>query len=114
MKIRTMKEMDNLQNALRIRNLSKTYANGVPALNDISLTIPQGMYGLLGPNGAGKSTLMRTSATLQEPNQGSITLAIWTFCWRKTCYVERWATCHRSSGYIPVPGHMICWIILPF
>jgi ABC-2 type transport system ATP-binding protein len=60
---------------LRIRNLSKTYANGVHALKHISLTIPQGMFGLLGPNGAGKSTLMRTLATLQEPDEGSIQLA---------------------------------------
>lgn len=60
--------------ALRIENLSKTYANGVRALDDVSLTIPAGMYGLLGPNGAGKSTLMRTLATLQEPDRGSAQL----------------------------------------
>ena len=59
---------------LKIANLSKTYANGVQALKNVSLTIPQGMYGLLGPNGAGKSTLMRTIATLQEPDAGSISL----------------------------------------
>ena len=59
---------------LRIRDLSKTYPNGVHALNGITLTIPRGMFGLLGPNGAGKSTLMRTLATLQEPDAGSITL----------------------------------------
>jgi ABC-type multidrug transport system ATPase subunit len=59
---------------LQIRNLSKTYSNGVEALKNITLTIPQGMYGLLGPNGAGKSTLMRTIATLQEPDAGSIHL----------------------------------------
>ncbi len=59
---------------LQIKNLSKTYANGVKALNDISLAIPVGMFGLLGPNGAGKSSLMRTIATLQEPDAGSITL----------------------------------------
>ena len=59
---------------LRLRNLSKTYANGVHALKDITLTIPQGMFGLLGPNGAGKSTLMRTIATLQEPDAGTIQL----------------------------------------
>jgi ABC-type multidrug transport system ATPase subunit len=57
---------------LRIRNLSKSYGNGVRALNHVSLTIPRGMFGLLGPNGAGKSTLMRTIATLQEPDEGSI------------------------------------------
>ncbi len=59
---------------LAIRNLSKTYANGVHALNDISLDIPRGMFGLLGPNGAGKSSLMRTLATLQEADSGSATL----------------------------------------
>ncbi|MDF1504848.1 ABC transporter ATP-binding protein [Roseisolibacter sp. H3M3-2] len=59
---------------LQIRRLSKRYANGVQALDDVSLTIPVGMYGLLGPNGAGKSTLMRTLATLQEPDAGSIAL----------------------------------------
>ncbi len=59
---------------LEIKNLSKTYPNGVKALQDVSLTIPAGMYGLLGPNGAGKSTLMRTIATLQQPDSGSIRL----------------------------------------
>ena len=58
---------------LEIKNLSKTYSNGIQALKDVSLTIPTGMFGLLGPNGAGKSTLMRTIATLQEPDSGSIT-----------------------------------------
>lgn len=59
---------------LVIKNLSKTYPNGVKALNNLSLNIPTGMFGLLGPNGAGKSSLMRTIATLQEADQGSITL----------------------------------------
>ena len=59
---------------LQIEHLSKTYANGVEALKDVSLTIPTGMFGLLGPNGAGKSTLMRTLATLQEPDTGRIEL----------------------------------------
>lgn len=59
---------------LSIKNLSKTYPNGVKALDDVSLTIPKGMFGLLGPNGAGKSTLMRTVATLQEADAGSIQL----------------------------------------
>jgi len=59
---------------LTIRNLSKTYANGVRALRDVSLDIPNGMFGLLGPNGAGKSSLMRTIGTLQDPDAGSITL----------------------------------------
>ena len=59
---------------LRIRDVSKTYPNGVQALKQVNLTIPRGMYGLLGPNGAGKSTLMRILATLQEPDAGSIHL----------------------------------------
>lgn len=59
---------------LTIQNLSKTYSNGVRALKDVSLTIEQGMFGLLGPNGAGKSSLMRTIATLQEADSGSIQL----------------------------------------
>ena len=59
---------------LRIEGLSKTYANGVCAVDDVTLTIPQGMFGLLGPNGAGKSTLMRILATLQEPDAGTATL----------------------------------------
>lgn len=61
-------------NDLIITNLSKTYRNGVKALQNISLQIPKGMFGLLGPNGAGKSTLMRTIATLQEADSGSIHL----------------------------------------
>lgn len=59
---------------LIIQNLNKTYSNGVQALKDVNLTINQGMFGLLGPNGAGKSSLMRTIATLQEADSGSITL----------------------------------------
>tara|TARA_R100000935_G_scaffold13736_4_gene27547 strand:- start:131484 stop:132371 length:888 start_codon:yes stop_codon:yes gene_type:complete len=59
---------------LKIDKLSKTYSNGVKALQNISLEIPNGMFGLLGPNGAGKSTLMRTIATLQEADSGSIVL----------------------------------------
>ena len=56
---------------LQIRDVSKTYSNGVPALKDLRLTNPMGMNGLLGINGAIKSTLMRTSATLQDPDTGS-------------------------------------------
>src|SRR6266480_93756 len=59
---------------LLIRGISKTYPNGVEALKDVSLTIPQGMYGLLGPNGAGKSTLMRILATLQDADSGNANL----------------------------------------
>ena len=60
--------------ALEISGLSKTYSNGVRALDDVSLTIRPGMFGLLGPNGAGKSTLMRTLATLQDADAGSARL----------------------------------------
>jgi ABC-type multidrug transport system ATPase subunit len=59
---------------LEIRHLSKTYANGVVALDGVTLRIPPGMFGLLGPNGAGKSTLMRILATLQECDSGSVFL----------------------------------------
>ncbi len=59
---------------LAIRDLSKTYANGVRALDAVTLDIPRGMFGLLGPNGAGKSSLMRTLATLQEADSGTATL----------------------------------------
>ena len=58
---------------LQIRDLSKTYSNGVQALKDVNLDIPQGMFGLLGPNGAGKSSLMRTLATLQQADSGTVT-----------------------------------------
>lgn len=59
---------------LQIENLSKTYSNGVQALKNVNLTIPRGMFGLLGPNGAGKSSLMRTLATLQQADEGSVML----------------------------------------
>ena len=59
---------------LKITNVSKIYPNGIQALKNVTLTIPNGMYGLLGPNGAGKSTLMRILATLQEPDKGSVHL----------------------------------------
>ena len=66
---------------LTIRNLSKTYANGVRALDGVDLSIPHGLFGLLGPNGAGKSSLMRTLATLQEAEDaiaGYVTLSDYT------------------------------------
>ncbi|WP_109302272.1 ABC transporter ATP-binding protein [Aquimarina sp. AU474] len=59
---------------LKITNLSKTYPNGVKALNNVSIELENGMFGLLGPNGAGKSSLMRTLATLQESDSGTATL----------------------------------------
>lgn len=60
--------------ALKLSHVSKTYSNGVKALDDVSIEIQPGMFGLLGPNGAGKSTLMRTIATLQEPDSGELFL----------------------------------------
>ena len=59
---------------LKITDLSKTYSNGLKALSNINLEIGSGMFGLLGPNGAGKSSLMRTIATLQEADSGTIML----------------------------------------
>ncbi len=85
---------------LQIRGVSKTYANGVRALKDVTLTIPAGMYGLLGPNGAGKSTLMRILATLQEADSGSVTLGEIDVLTRKDEVRRRSATSRRSSACI--------------
>lgn len=79
---------------LEISNLSKCYPNGVQALSDVSLKIPAGMYGLLGPNGAGKSTLMRTVATLQQPDAGSIHLD-------DLDVLRQPAELRRRLGYLP-------------
>src|SRR5690625_3885489 len=79
---------------LKIRNLSKTYSNGVRALKNVSLDIPQGMFVLLGPNGAGKSSLMRTIATLQDPDSGSIHLG------GRDLLADKAAT-RRILGYLP-------------
>src|SRR5687768_2335305 len=79
---------------LDIRDISKTYPNGVQALKDVTLTIPAGMYGLLGPNGAGKSTLMRIVATLQEPDAGSIRLG-------DTDVLAQKDAVRRTLGYLP-------------
>jgi ABC-type multidrug transport system ATPase subunit len=79
---------------LQIRDLSKTYGNGVHALNGVSLTIPLGMYGLLGPNGAGKSTLMRTLATLQAPDSGSVRLG-------ELDVLRNKDEMRRTLGYLP-------------
>ncbi|MEP2381915.1 ATP-binding cassette domain-containing protein, partial [Parasphingorhabdus sp.] len=57
---------------LELKNVTHIYSNGTKALDNVSLSIPKGMFGLLGPNGAGKSTLMRTVATLQTPSEGEI------------------------------------------
>jgi len=79
---------------LTITGLSKTYPNGVKALSDVSLTIPPGMFGLLGPNGAGKSTLMRTLATLQQADTGSVRMGDLDIL-RDTDSVR------RTLGYLP-------------
>jgi ABC-type multidrug transport system ATPase subunit len=79
---------------LHIHGVSKTYPNGVQALKDVTLTIPKGMYGLLGPNGAGKSTLMRTLATLQEPDEGSIRLG-------DTDLLKQKDEIRKTLGYLP-------------
>ena len=79
---------------LKIRDLSKTYANGVQALQGITLDIPTGMFGLLGPNGAGKSTLMRTIATLQDADSGSVHLGDLDVLADKT-------EARRRLGYLP-------------
>lgn len=79
---------------LHIRDVSKTYSNGVQALKNVTLTIPAGMYGLLGPNGAGKSTLMRILATLQEPDEGSIHLG-------DTDVLNQKDEVRKTLGYLP-------------
>jgi ABC-type multidrug transport system ATPase subunit len=79
---------------LVIKNLSKTYGNGVRALRGVDLEIPRGMFGLLGPNGAGKSTLMRTIATLQEPDEGEIRLG-------DIDVLKQPEAVRRTLGYLP-------------
>lgn len=79
---------------LQIRGVSKTYPNGVRALNAVTLTIPAGMFGLLGPNGAGKSTLMRILATLQEPDAGEVRLG-------ELDVVNQKDEVRKTLGYLP-------------
>lgn len=81
-------------NQLVIDGISKTYANGVQALNNISLSLSDGMFGLLGPNGAGKSTLMRTIAALQVPSSGRI-------YFNGTNVIEQPEAIRRHLGYLP-------------
>lgn len=80
--------------SLEIRNLSKTYGNGKKALADVTLTIHKGMFGLLGQNGSGKSTLMRTIATLQDPDTGTISLG-------ETDVLKQPAEMRKILGYLP-------------
>ena len=79
---------------LNLTGISKTYPGGVHALQDIHLDVPRGMFGLLGPNGAGKSSLMRTIATLQQPDCGSITFNGIDILQDKTAL-------RRALGYLP-------------
>ena len=79
---------------LEIRGLNKVYPNGVKALNDINLSLGRGMFGLLGPNGAGKSTLMRTVATLQDPDSGTIRLG-------DIDVLEQKTELRKVLGYLP-------------
>lgn len=79
---------------LTIENVSKTYSNGVRALDGVSLNIPTGMFGLVGPNGSGKTTLMRTIATLQDPDAGSARLG-------DTDVVTDKEGIRRMLGYLP-------------
>jgi ABC-2 type transport system ATP-binding protein len=79
---------------LELRNVSHIYPNGTRALDDVTLTIPRGMFGLLGPNGAGKSTLMRTIATLQMPTSGAIQFG-------SLDVLANPETLRRNLGYLP-------------
>lgn len=79
---------------LRIENVSKTYSNGVRALDNVSLTVPTGMFGLVGPNGSGKTTLMRTIATLQEPDEGTVRLG-------EIDVLKEKEAVRRVLGYLP-------------
>jgi ABC-type multidrug transport system ATPase subunit len=81
-------------NTLKIENLSKTYPNGVKALDGINLEINNGMFGLLGANGAGKSSLMRTIASLQEPSLGAITF-------NNTDIINDPQEIRKQLGYLP-------------
>ncbi len=86
---------------LEIRDVSKTYPNGVQALKEVTLTIPAGMYGLLGPNGAGKSTLMRILATLQEPDAGSVHLGPSTGSGQVIDVLKQKDEVRQTLGYLP-------------
>src|SRR6185437_8364989 len=80
--------------SLVIEKLTHVYPNGVKALDEVTLTIPNGLYGLLGPNGAGKSTLMRDVATLQAPTSGSI-------CFDDIDVIAEPQRLRRTLGYLP-------------
>src|SRR5271170_7791279 len=79
---------------LKIEDLTHVYANGVRALDEVSLEIPHGLFGLLGPNGAGKSTLMRDVATLQAPTSGRISFG-------EIDVIRDPTALRRQLGYLP-------------
>ena len=79
---------------LELHSVSHIYPNGTRALDNVSLSIPRGMYGLLGPNGAGKSTLMRTIATLQVPTDGTITFG-------EIDVLQQPEELRKTLGYLP-------------
>ena len=94
---------------LQIDELTHVYANGVKALDNVTLSIPTGMYGLLGPNGAGKSSLMRCIATLQTPSEGQIRFDdIDVVKTPKSCAASS-ATCPRISASIRASPPTTCW-----
>lgn len=95
---------------VKINNLSKTYPNGVKALDNLTLEINQGMFGLLGPNGAGKSSLMRTLATLQNPDAGNVFEDIDIL--KNPMELRKiLGTYHKSLVYIPKCQQWTCWTI---
>lgn len=87
--------------SLVIEKVNKTYANGVAAMQNISLTLGPGLFGLLGPNGAGKSTLMRTLATLQGVDSGSVRLGDVDVLTQRTGFGRCWDICPRSLASTP-------------
>jgi len=88
--------------SLSINNLCKTYSNGVKALNNVSLDISRGMYGLLGPNGAGKSTMLRTLATLQNADSGTVIMD-------KTDVLNQKEEVRKWLGYLPQEFGVYPW-----
>lgn len=96
---------------LTIKSLSKTYSNGVHALKDVSLVLENGMFGLLGPNGAGKSSLMRTIATLQEADQGTVFLDGLDVLKSKTRVRQLLGYLPQELAYIQKFRPRGCWII---
>lgn len=98
--------------AVTIAGLSKTYPNGVKALNNIALTIGNNMFGLVGPNGAGKSTLMRTIATLQDPDfPDRFKWTGWTSLLKRMKCAKFSVICRRNSVCIPKYRHSTCFNI---